>query len=144
MTKTQQRPANEDEREFIFDIYAATLRPYIEWAWGWNEAFQRDGFWKHHPIDQFRVVTVGNKIAGGIHVEEQEALNFIRMIFLLPEFQKHGVGSELLQGEIARATEVGKQLHLKVIKINPAKNLYDRLGFVVVDEDDATYHMRLV
>jgi GNAT superfamily N-acetyltransferase len=143
MTKTQLRPATEDEREFIFDIYKATLRPYVEWAWGWDEAFQRDGFWKHHPIDQFRVVTVGDTIAGGIHVELQETLNYIRMIFLLPEFQRHGIGAELLLGEIARATAAGKQLHLTVIKINPAKKLYDRLGFVVVEEDDATYEMRL-
>jgi ribosomal protein S18 acetylase RimI-like enzyme len=75
--------------------------------------------------------------------EDDRELIFIRMIFLLPEFQGRGIGAELLQGEVARATEAGKQLHLKVIKINPAKKLYDRLGFVVVEEDDATYHMRL-
>jgi ribosomal protein S18 acetylase RimI-like enzyme len=31
---------------------------------------------------------------------------------------------------------------LQVIKGNPAKRLYDRLGFEVVGEDDQHFHMR--
>jgi ribosomal protein S18 acetylase RimI-like enzyme len=31
---------------------------------------------------------------------------------------------------------------LKVIKGNPAKRLYDRLGFEVVGEDDTQFYMR--
>ena len=31
---------------------------------------------------------------------------------------------------------------MRVLKVNPAKALYDRLGFVVVGEDAATYEMR--
>jgi hypothetical protein len=31
---------------------------------------------------------------------------------------------------------------LKVIRCNPAKKLYDRLGFAVTGEDDSSYDMR--
>lgn len=93
-------------------------------------------------MDEFRIVTVAGKFAGAIHVEEEDALHFVRMIFLLPEFQGLGIGSRLLRDEIGRVQESGKQLHLKVIKINPAKNLYERLGFSVIGQDNATYHMR--
>ncbi|MEO6292842.1 MAG: GNAT family N-acetyltransferase [Burkholderiaceae bacterium] len=88
-------------------------------------------------------MTIGNKIAGGLYTEEQADVHFIRLIFLLPEFQNLGIGSKLLLQEALRAAEMGKQLHLKVIKINPAKKLYDRLGFEVFAEDEHTYHMRL-
>jgi GNAT superfamily N-acetyltransferase len=138
------RPVCEEDQEFIFDSYKATLKPYVEWAWGWNEEFQRNGFGKHHPREQFRVITVDGNRAGGIHTEEQETLNFVRLIFLLPEFQNRGLGSELLRYEAERANQAGKQLHLKVIKINSAKKLYERLGFQVIGEDDVTYHMHLV
>jgi hypothetical protein len=43
---------------------------------------------------------------------------------------------------MVRATAAHKPLVLKVIKINPAKRLYDRMGFKVVHEDDATFHMQ--
>lgn len=138
------RPATDEDREFIFSSYRATLRPYVEWAWGWNEEFQSAGFWKHHPLEAFRVVMVASERAGAIHVEEQASLNFVRMIFLLPKFQGCGIGSALLRGEAERARGQGRPLHLKVIKVNPAKRLYERLGFDVMEEDEATYHMRWV
>lgn len=144
MAQPQLRPAREDDREFIFDTYKATLQQHVEWAWGWNEEFQRNGFWRHHPFHEFQVVSIDNKNAGGIHIEIQESLHFVRLIFLLPEFYGLGVGSALLLREAARARESGKYLDLKVVKSNPAKSLYDRLGFAVVAQDDATYHMRLV
>ena len=32
-------------------------------------------------------------------------------------------------------------IQLKVLKDNPAKNLYTRLGFITVGEDEHEYHM---
>jgi len=139
----QLRLATEDDRSFLFETYKTTLKRYVDWAWGWDENFQRNGFWKHFPLEQFRVVTVGEQIAGGVFTEEQESLNFIWLIFLLPEFHCRGIGTRLLKNEAACARKAGKQLHLKVVKTNPAKALYDRLGFALVEEDDATYHMQL-
>lgn len=136
------RAATVEDSEFIFASYKISLRRYVEWAWGWDEDFQLSGFWKHHPLEEFRVITVGSTRAGAIHVQEQESLNFVRMIFLLPEFQGAGIGSELLRAEVARARELARQLDLKVIKINPAKRLYERLGFTVIGEDNVSYHMR--
>ena len=136
--------ATPDDQEFIFDSYRATLRPYVEWAWGWDDSFQRAGFWKHHPLDQVQLIAVDGQRAGVLHVEEQDSLHFIRMIFLVPEFQGRGVGARLLRGEIERAHRQGKALQLKVIKINPAKRLYERLGFVVIEDEGPTCLMRLV
>src|SRR3954468_5949787 len=99
MTPFELRPAREDEREFLFEAYKATLKHYVDWAWGWDEDFQRSGFWKHHPFEQFRVVTVDDEVVGGIHTEEQETLLFVRLIFLLPAVQRRGIGSALLMRE---------------------------------------------
>jgi hypothetical protein len=53
-----------------------------------------------------------------------------------------GVGTQLLNDKLQRARSQGKSLELKVVKINPAKRRYDKLGFVVVGEDTATYHLK--
>jgi GNAT superfamily N-acetyltransferase len=143
MTSVELRPANDDDRELIFDAFKATLQKYVAWAWGWDEDFQRKGFWQQQAADEFRVITVNGKIAGGIRTEVQESLHFVRLIFLLPDFQRQGIGTQLILAEAARASRANKQLHLKVIKINPAQTLYERIGFVVVSEDAATIHMRL-
>ena len=137
------RPAADDDADFVFATYEATLRPYVEWAWGWDESFQLAGFWKHHPLEQLQLVTAEGERAGVMHVEERADVHFIRMIFLSPAFQGRGVGSRLLLAEAARARDKGKPLHLKVIKVNPAKRLYARLGFTVITEDESTCLMRL-
>lgn len=137
------RCTTPDDKDFVFASYKATLRPYVEWAWGWDEAFQLAGFWKHHPLGQLQLIDVNGERAGALHVEDHADLHYVRMIFLLPAFQRRGVGAQLLLSELTRARQLGKPLHLKVIKINPAKRLYERLGFTVIAEDESTYLMRL-
>jgi GNAT superfamily N-acetyltransferase len=143
MTSIDLRPTREEDGPALFAAFEATLRPCIEWAWGWDDEFQRNGFDKNFLEDTFRIITVDGAIAGGLRTEEQEHLLFVRLIYLLPEFQRRGIGTAVLRMEARRAHAQGKQLHLKVIKINTAKVLYDLLGFIVIAEDDVTYHMRL-
>jgi len=137
-------PASEHDKDFIFEAFKLSMREYVEWAWGWNEEFQLNGFWTNLPVQKFKLICVAGQTAGALYVEESEQNHWVRTIFLRPEFQGLGVGSALLSQEADRAKSVNKHLVLKVIKINPAKRLYDRLGFKVVKEDDATYHMQLV
>jgi GNAT superfamily N-acetyltransferase len=137
------RMATSKDQNFLYESYKVTLKTYVEWAWGWDETFQRDSFLKHFPITQFQVVLVDGSDAGGLYVEEQESLRFIRLIYLLPEFQAKGIGRDLILQEMAKAKEVNKALHLEVVKVNPAKSLYDRLGFKLLEENDVTYHLHL-
>jgi GNAT superfamily N-acetyltransferase len=143
MLSVDLRTATNEDQDFLFESYKVTLKPYVEWAWGWEEAFQRDSFQKHFPIAQFKVISINGSDAGGLYVEEQDSLRFIRLIYLLPAFQAKGVGRNLIEQEITKTKEAKKVLHLKVVKINPAKSLYDRLGFKVLEENDVTYHLHL-
>ncbi len=138
------RSAQASDQDWLFDTYKATLKPYVEWAWGWDETFQREGFLKHHPLHEFQVVMFSDQMAGGLHVEEQDTRHFVRMIFLAPAFQNLGLGTRLLLSEMRKAHLLGKALHLKVVKINRAKALYERMGFKTVDHDQATFHMAVV
>lgn len=144
MTVFSLLAASEHDKDFIFEVFKVSMQKYVEWAWGWDEQFQCNGFWKNFPVDKFKIICIARKRAGAFYVEESEQHHWIRTIFLSPEFRGLGVGSALLAQEADRAKSVNKQLVLKVIKINPAKRLYDRLGFKVVNEDDVTYQMQLV
>ena len=61
---------------------------------------------------------------------------------ILPEFQGEGIGKQLIEQTIDKATSENKELNLKVLKRNPAKFLYLRSGFKVVGQDDLEFHMR--
>jgi ribosomal protein S18 acetylase RimI-like enzyme len=66
----------------------------------------------------------------------------IIQIQFMPELQGKGLGALLLNRVIAEAKAANVALVLTVLKANPAKGLYERLGFVVEGEDEFEYRMR--
>jgi ribosomal protein S18 acetylase RimI-like enzyme len=66
----------------------------------------------------------------------------IIQVQLLTELQGKGLGEKLLQQVIDEAGAAVASLTLDVLKANPARSLYERLGFVVEGESDCEYTMR--
>jgi ribosomal protein S18 acetylase RimI-like enzyme len=64
-------------------------------------------------------------------------------IQLVPDMQGAGLGKQLVEGVIADARKAGVSLRLSVLRENPARRLYERLGFVVFSEGPHSYEMRL-
>ncbi len=61
---------------------------------------------------------------------------------LAGELQGRGIGRALLQELLADAARAQVAVELSVLKINPARLLYERLGFKLVGEDEYEYRMR--
>lgn len=64
-------------------------------------------------------------------------------IQLAPELQGRGLGEQLIQGLLEEARSAGASVSLSVLHANPARRLYERLGFRIVESDDHSYVMRL-
>ena len=63
-------------------------------------------------------------------------------IAVVPSKRGRGIGDELLQALLAKAKDAGyERLSLSVEPGNPARKLYERHGFEVVDEGDAAWTM---
>ena len=63
-------------------------------------------------------------------------------IAVVPSKRGHGIGEELLKDLISKAKEAGhSRLSLSVEPGNPARKLYERYGFEVVDEGDEAWTM---
>ncbi len=65
----------------------------------------------------------------------------IIQIQILPECQGKGIGKEVLSQLITKAKTLNKTLTLKVLKKNPAKEFYERMGFRVIAQDRYEYDM---
>jgi ribosomal protein S18 acetylase RimI-like enzyme len=63
-------------------------------------------------------------------------------IALLPEFRGRGIGSTLIKQVLAEGKAAGKPVSIHVEQFNPARSLYRRLGFEVVEERGAYWLMR--
>jgi len=65
-------------------------------------------------------------------------------LHLLPEYQRQGIGSYVIKQLIARAQQQQIAVRLEVLKVNPARTLYERLGFTVIGETATHYVMSAV
>jgi ribosomal protein S18 acetylase RimI-like enzyme len=66
----------------------------------------------------------------------------IVQIQLSKKCQGLGTGRALIETIIADAAVAGASVKLSVLKVNPARKLYERLGFCVTGEDADEYFMR--
>ena len=63
------------------------------------------------------------------------------LILIDPLAQRQGIGSEVVGDLIHEARAAGAELSLSVLRPNPAKSFYERLGFITVKEDDLRFEM---
>jgi ribosomal protein S18 acetylase RimI-like enzyme len=79
----------------------------------------------------------------GLLKVSRDALEWVVIqIQLVPACQGSGIGAALLAEIVDEATQAGADLTLSVLKANPARGLYERLGFVIERENGFSYEMR--
>lgn len=66
---------------------------------------------------------------------------YLVQIQLLPEYQRLGIGKNLIEDLLNVASTQGHSVVLSVLKNNPAKRLYESLGFKKYDESEFEYLM---
>jgi GNAT superfamily N-acetyltransferase len=67
---------------------------------------------------------------------------FVAQMFVDGPFQRRGIGTEVVKRLIAEANSLNLAVRLNVVRINPARRLYERLGFQVTGEDDRKFYMK--
>jgi ribosomal protein S18 acetylase RimI-like enzyme len=135
------RPAMENDIDFLYALHVATMKEYVEKTWGWDDVFQESIFRKNYFPSAIQVIVYGSKDIGMLSVEEREEDIFLSVIEIHPEYQGKGIGTTVLSKIIKDSTEKMKPVRLRVLKVNPAKELYDRLGFLEIEETPTHYIM---
>jgi GNAT superfamily N-acetyltransferase len=121
------------DKEFAFTVTEAAMRVYVEQAFGpWDPNDQRRRFDEVFNAATYQRIMVDEVPAGILVVEDRPAEILLARIFLLPAFQRRGIGSALIKELIDRAGADRKPLRLRVLRVNvAARRLYERLGFVL-------------
>jgi len=136
------RPATDADFQFMCDTKLDGMRPYVEAVWGWDRAQQEQIVRRKFDPDRSRIVVVDGIDSGWIHVVEDDEAFFLRAIFLTAAARRRGVGAALVGDVIDRARRSGKPVALRVMKVNPARRLYERLGFRITGESETHFWMR--
>lgn len=136
------RPATLDDVDVLFAIHRAAMREYASQAFGpWDDAWQEAFFRDHFDLEVREVVLVDEKMAGFFDVIDKGDHLFVSELVIAPGEQRRGIGTELLRRTQVEAGGRRLPVRLQVLKINPAKALYERLGFAVWGELERHWQM---
>ena len=119
------RSASEFDWDFLCAVLESCMREYAE---------RTSGNWRPEPRDNFRpevhriIQCDGIEIGCVALIEGPDAL-MLEKLYILPTYQRGGIGTSLLRRLVERAHVSEKPIHLRVLRVNPARQLYERNGF---------------
>jgi ribosomal protein S18 acetylase RimI-like enzyme len=152
VSSVELRPAQPEDRPFLFRLYATTRADelaVLPWTDEQKRSFleqqflaQDRAYRDNYPDATFSVIIRAGEPIGRLYVAPlgDDELRVID-IALLPEERGKEIGSELMTGVIASAVHEGRMVSLHVERWNRAVRFYERLGFVRTGENEVYVRM---
>ena len=139
MTDVRLRQAAGADRAVLVELYGSVREPelaHVPWDDAQKRAFvehqfsaQDAHYREHYPGATIDVVEVDGEPAGRLYVHRGPSDIRSMDIALAPPFRGRGIGTALLRSLMDEAQESGRKLSIHVEQNNPARRLYERLGF---------------
>jgi GNAT superfamily N-acetyltransferase len=141
------RQFTDGDVPFVSELYASTRREEIA-VTGWpvelQESFlaqqaaaQHSHYALHFGDAEWMIIERGGEPIGRLYLDERPGTLHIVDIALLPHGRGQGVGGAILRDILDRAAVLGKAVSIHLERTNPARTLYERLGFEVVEDHGA-------
>jgi GNAT superfamily N-acetyltransferase len=144
------RDATEEDLPFLAAVYASTRAEELAqtgWADEMKQQFlahqfnaQNTDYDRNYPDAERLVIVHEGQDVGRLYLDEESGRFNLIDIALLPDGRGRGLGSAILKDILEQAAEAGKPVMIHVEKHNPARRLYDRLGFVCM-RDEGVYDL---
>lgn len=146
------RPEEAGDEEFLNHLYATTREAemaLVPWNVAQKEDFlnmqfraQREHYQRYYPSACFQVIEIDGTPAGRLYVDRWEGEIRVMDISLLPKYRGQGTGGQLLGEILDEGKRQGNAVTIHVEQYNPARRLYDRLGFEIVEDKGVYLLMR--
>jgi GNAT superfamily N-acetyltransferase len=145
------RPETDEDEAFSRSVYAASREEelrVVPWTAEEKGAFlgsqfeaQRRFYRDQFPAADFLVILVDGRPAGRLYVHRAAGEINLVDVALLPAWRNSGVGGALVAELLDESRRTGLPVRLHVEHQNPARRLYDRLGFVPIADLGVYVHM---
>lgn len=135
------RPATPLDSDFCYQVKKEAMGQYVTEVWGWDEAFQREFHCRDFELMRPEIVVSRNLDIGTFRITRHIDSIHLCEFYLLPQFQRQGIGTLLLQQVLGEANQKGLPVRLEVLKNNPVQSLYKRHGFVITGQREHHFLM---
>ncbi len=142
----------EKDKKFVKDLYGESREEELSRT-SWTEDIrsrfidmQFEAQYIHYRQNytgaNFWLIVFRNKKVGRLYYHENyEGGIRIIDIVIQKEYQKRGIGTEILTAILDRARVIDKKVSIHVESFNPAMIWYKKLGFEFKSETNGVYHL---
>lgn len=139
------RPATSEDEPFLLNLFATTRSDELAFmnvdenqkrafiAMQFNAQSQQ--YLMSYPDANHSIILWDEVPIGRLIVDRGEREFKLVDIALLPAHRSAGIGTHLIEELLLEATAARKPVRLNVWHSNPARNLYQRMGFSPVNDD---------
>ena len=143
MLEIKLRRATVTDTKFLWEVFRVSMKDYITQTRGeWKEQREESQFRHQLDLSAAQVIESENLEVGFIMAPTKDNARWIHTICIVLEHQNRGIGTEVIRSVIAEAERQNMPLYLSVLKVNPARRLYERLGFVVIEDTEHHFTMK--
>ncbi len=146
------RPCVAEDDEFLRRVYHSTREDELRvlpWSDADKVAFldmqfgaQKKHYEERYPDCAFRIVVVDGVAAGRLYVDRTASDITVLDIALLPRYRGRGIGSALLEAILEEGRASQRTVSLHVEQYNPARRLYERMGFRTLESNGVYERMQ--
>ena len=141
--KIEFRDCKYNDVDFIVKLKELCLKWYVEKIYHQDINIQKEKtineLDKH--INDIKIIMVNKKDIGITTFYENDNAYIVGLIMIHPEYQNKGIATNIIKNYIEIAKEKNKEIMIKTYKENPAKKLYERLGFSKYNEDNTHIYL---
>ncbi len=136
--------AQESDRQFFVYVHHTAYRFVIEEMFGWDDELQHNYANAAFDSDNIYLIMLNGEKVGVVGVDILPDHVWLKQLFILPDRQRRGVGSFVVNWATETARQAGKDLRLQTLKANiGALRFYQTLGFELNEESDRHWKLSL-
>ena len=141
MPELTLRAARIGDYDFALALYLESVKPLLLALERWDEERILSRFSDGFKLEQIKVLRRAGGDIGWMQVSETEEEMHLDQLHLIDGARNQKIGTHLIRMLQDRARAADKPLALNVIRGNPAKALYERLGFRTDGGDEEKIRM---
>ena len=134
------RAATDADLPFLLALRQESMGPHLARAGlhGTDEDFMARVM---HRFECAEIILADGKPVGLLKLQREPGKWHLHQLQLAGDVRGQGLGRRILEQILTEADRARVPVTLSVLKANPARRLYERLGFVAIGEDAIEIHM---